>query len=569
MQSFICLIVITLCITLAGANHTVHAAKQVKGPVLLMKKKIQPLLMPDKTLNAYFLRTNDISVISSSDEGHSWSEPKRVLQAPDMPEEWEGLLALVDGDNIVYLFLFNRRGIWLTRSQDWGEKWEEAKQIYEGPIGPLTNEITDGRQRLPATGINNPVTSLSVIQLASHRLLLPFHYWADRGFWNGRRGEGPDSWTDMGNYIVSVLYSDDKGVKWTRSPEEIKISTPSIAKDGAESPVLLEMKDHRVWMVIANQRGRLFESWSKDGMDWTLPAPTSFLSSESPASLTRLKNGDIVMLWNNCLRHPLAHGGRHMLHASISKDDGATWRGFREVYRDPIRNYPLPREEEFGTGYPQATETATGKVIFGAGQGKSEGTLIFDPQWLFETHQEDHFMSGLKNWSLFGTKGVELASHTEMAGYYAQGAQVLRIFKADPEWPAAAVWNFPSGEKGKLNIRLKRHKDFGGTYIMLTDHFSCPFEPEDRLNAVFDLEISPNGYLGDRRFNLKEEQWYDLLLKWDFKENKCEVLVDGKSWTTLPQLRVSNGVSYIRFKSASTQKDGGIFLESVRVDIEN
>ena len=52
-----------------------------------------------------------------------------------------------------------------------------------------------------------------------------------------------------------------------------------------------------------------------------------------------------------------------VLHAAVSNDEGRTWRGYREIARDPARNEPPPPNGDHGVSYPFASLTADGRVI--------------------------------------------------------------------------------------------------------------------------------------------------------------------------------------------------------------
>ncbi len=331
---------------------------------------------------------------------------------------------------------------------------------------------------------------------------------------------------------------------------------------GGVEPVILELKDGRVWMLIRTQNGRFYESFSKEGAIWSEPQPTNIFASDSPPALEKLSDGRIVMFWNNCLRFPYAYGGRHIMHAAISEDGARTWRGYREVARDPKINEPPPRLGDHGVGYPTDVTTKDDKLILSTGQGGSKHhCVVIDPSWLYETQQKEHFSNGLGEWSIFGTRGVELTSHPNK-----KGARLLAIRKTDRDWPAAAVWNFPCAPRGHLLLKILLKPGFAGARIGITDHFSVPFDAEDQFHNLFNLEIGPGGRIGVGT-KLRTGNWHALKLKWDCARLKCGVSLNGKRIASLPQLRVSVGPSYLRLISTSEQADrAGFLIESVEMD---
>jgi hypothetical protein len=521
-----------------------HRAEKTRAPGLVTKQNRQVVRMRDDTLMSFFLQGRDEGQVvvarASKDNGHSWREPQIVFPLPKEPAAFSGLWTLVGNDGKVHFFFFNDSGIWYSKPEGSGQGWQTPMAIYTGRVGVLR----------------------SALQLRSGRLLLPFYYEVKRNWWNGSE-KGFDRFTYMGNYVTSTLYSDDGGNTWKQSPEIIKIATPSLNQNGAVDPIVLEMKDGRIWMLIANQRGWLYEAFSQDGVEWSESHPSRFISSEAPACVARLADGRIVLLWNSGLRFPYLHGGMYALHAAISEDEGKTWHGYREVYRDPNRNEPEARGAGYGTGYPTATGTGEGKLLMNAGQGKSETTMLLDPHWLYETRQKDDFSQGLEGWSVFGTKGVELVPHPDQ-----QGAKVLKIWKSETEWPAAAVWNFPAGKKGQVRVKVQLNKGFRGAHLSLTDHFSVPFDPEAELNALYDLDMSPEGRLGNS-IQLEPGRWYLITLNWDSTQRKCWVLVNKRKAVVLPQLKLTDsGPNYLRLHAVSEREgDAGFLIEQVEADI--
>jgi len=148
---------------------------------------------------------------------------------------------------------------------------------------------------------------------------------------------GPDfGWND-----TFVYFSDDHGKTWRVSPDQlsIELKTGNATRYGAVEPTLLELRDDRVWMLVRDRQGRLFQSYSVDGERWPQLTRSEFVSSDSPAALLRLRSGKILLLLNGCQNwsdpRSYAMGGREVLHAAISADEGKTWSGFAQ---DPPRD---------------------------------------------------------------------------------------------------------------------------------------------------------------------------------------------------------------------------------------
>jgi hypothetical protein len=483
----------------------------------------------------------------SSDGGRSWSAPQTLFVLPKDKGNWGLHNLLTDHRGELHLFYT-------------ADAKTAGKGLYQMRFDIYHVGSTNGRKswRAPVLvrqGYHGSM--LSVIQLRSGRIVLPICYLTPRVWSN--RGKGFDAFTDMGRFSSGVVYSDDAGDTWQQASVELKVPSPYIGADGIIEPIALELKDGRVWLLLRTQLGRFFESFSQNGAVWTNPTPTSILSSDSPPSLTRLKDGRIVMLWNNCLRFCYAQGGRHVLHAAISEDEGRTWRGYREVARNPFLDEPPPPSGDHGVSYTLPVLTNDGDIITPLSVGGTGGMWLmrFNPEWLYENSRTTDFSSGAEGWHSFGTKGVEVVANPDKPG-----TQALQLRKPLPDWPAAAVWNFPNAMNGRLKIRLKLNPGFGGARIGLTDHFSVAFDPEDQYYNLFNLSIGSKGQLGQSEIALAV--WHTLELKWSAAKHECYVFVDGHSVETLPMQSRSAGVNYLRLCSSAEGVDvAGLLIESV------
>ena len=519
------------------------AGQAAEPPRKVLDRRVHAAVAPEGRLVVFSTRPGRDGtelLQSASDDGIRWSDPALIRA----PADWGMGAPLVTRDGEVHFFITKARtegarrfiDVWHARSFEARRRWTEPQRIFAGYVGAL----------------------MGAVELSSGRILVPFAYGdLDRGW--STPVEGFDAFTYRGQHTTTVFYSDDGGVTWQKS-NDLKVPTPDLHTYGAIEPVVVELQRGGVYMLIRTQLGRFYESSSSDGAAWSRPRP-GLPSSDSPAGLARLPDGRIVLLWNNCARYAYAYGGRHVLHGAVSTDGARTWRGFREVYRDPLRNEAAPSSGDHGTAYPVAQTTRQGKVFFSTGQGKSSVSLLLDPDWLLETRQRDDFTRGLDGWSVFGTRGVELAAHPTR-----KGAQVLALRRTETAWPAAAVWNFPAGATGRVALKLWLEPGFGGAAISLTDHYSVPFDLEAELHAVWSVALRADGRIGTRR--LRAGSSHAVLLDWDVKAGKCRVSVDGRLAGVVESLRAAGAVGYLRLRSSAAGVDAaGLRLESVEANV--
>jgi hypothetical protein len=520
------------------------------------------LLLPDGRLLALSIardktRQQTMQSRSSTDNGQTWSAPRDLFPYPKAAGGFGLFDALVDQDGEIHIAVlcdgnsgalfpkpegtptYDILEIWHVRSKDKRQGWETPRRMRKGMGTDL----------------------LSIIQLRNGRIVLPISFKSKRTLYE--RGEGFLPFTYVGPYSCSSMYSDDKGKTWQASPDVLSVETPDLGTYGADEPVIIQLKDGRVWMLMRTQRGRFYESFSRDGARWSPPQPSRLISSDSPAGLIRLKDGNLLLFSNACLRYPYAYGGRFVLHGAVSRDEGRTWQGFREVAHDPHRDQPPTLRSDYGVAYTFPTLTADGHILFSnwVEQGNVRRFRLLDPAWLLQTHQECDFSNGLEDWSVFGSKGVEMIPDPDQ-----RKAKVLALRKADVRWPAGAVWNFPVGARGRLRLQLLPRPGFGGVLLGLTDHFSVPWDQEDEFHNVFNLPIASSGELlpGAR---LTAGRWHQLELAWDTKRRQCRVLLDDKLVGTLEDQRKGNGLNYLRLRSTSAQVDNGLLLRAVSADV--
>lgn len=511
----------------------------------------------DGTIESFFRRSADgqvtIQRVRSRDQGRSWSEPEVLVRLPIAP--WGGPMPLLDQDQELHFVIPRVRGdgrrpgidrfvdLYHVRSTGDRTAWTEPRRIFEGYCGAIQG----------------------VFQLRSGRIIAPF---AD---WIGGRRRGPPT----GPSETTCVYSDDGGATWKPSPSRL---TAPCYEDynggnyGACEPTLLELRDGRCWMLIRTQTGRLYESFSEDGSRWSEAEPSRFHSSNSPAFPIRLEDGRIVVFWNNCEMPPRVdgagvYGGRDALHAAISDDEGRTWRGFREVYRDPTRNGTPPSRGDRGTAYPHATLVPGGKILLVSGQGSERRRrFLIDPEWLLETRAEAN-MQSLDEWHVFKgfgpaagfwrdrKMGARIVPHPD----HPEQARVLQVRRADELEPDGAVWNFPAGQAGAVTLRIRVEPGSGGASVSLTDRFFDPCDDAGEQQAVFIFEVPGDGQLAASS-RLEPGEWHTVRLSWT-AEGEGTLSLDGQVASKLKARRpFPNGLSYLRLRSIAEQPDPRGFL---------
>lgn len=541
-------------------NLAAAAAPVVVGPT---QAGFNLIVLPDGAGELYDIRADaGVSRLirgRSSDHGRTWTEPETLRELPING----GVVALLDRRGEVHLFVQALRtegdgkriavnrfiDIWQLRSSGSRHQWSEPQRIFEGYVGSVQGAL----------------------QLRNGRIILPFAYWV------ADRPQGPPT----GANVTTVVYSDDDGQTWRQSAAQLTAPCEANyngSNYGAIEPTVLQLKDGRVWMLMRTQTGFLYESHSKDGVEWSEARPSRFRSSTGPAFLLRLPDDRIALFWNHCelstrVDGQGVYGGRDVLHASISDDEGRSWHGFREVYRDPFRNETPPKTGDRGTAYPYAVNTKDGRIALVSGQGGGRrGLVLVNPDWLLETQAADDFSNGLAGWSVFKgfgpasgwwrdrVPGAQLINHPAKPG-----AKVLHLRKPDEKAADGAVWNFPSGTKGTLTLRLKLNAGFRGGGIALLDRFFDPTDDRVSSQAAFHLPINAQGRLGQNE-QLTFDQWHTLEFVWDVDAQQCRVRIDGRPATTL-RLNATklDGVSYLHLRSHATEVEtAGFLVESVR-----
>ena len=506
---------------------------------------VKPLMGDDDVLNVFTLeKTGDfihVNVYESKNGGVDFCPPRKINSLETITGKWLYLEVTRDKDGSYHFFYLNDGGTFKdTNLLERGESERPSGDDYNGRLinvwyqkcNPTLEKFTKLRMV-----INGYVGSLnSCITLKSGRILLPVSYLTTRS-WSKRDPDIPQ-FSHYGNFDCSVLYSDDCGESFSMS-NSVRVQTPDIVSAyGAVEPVCFERSDGSVDMIIRTQMGVFYRSVSSDGSHYGTPMPTSIINSDSPAGIVR-SGSKTVLFYNSCKRYPYAYGGRHVLHAAISDDYLETLRGGREVVRDKFNYEPPPIRGDYGTSYSFPCALPDGRVIVFTGQGKNRGSLsILDTSWLEETSYAADFKCNAIEWHHFGVENIKVDN---------SGVTI----RPSTDAYESAVWNFPALSKGRMDLELEGFELSGTVQLLLTDHFSSPFDEADWLDCVFNVPVQVGN--GPAKVRLEFECETGLL---NVYCNGALQKSGLRAWK-----RPHNGINYLRVKTPEfTGKNGWIKL---------
>ena len=414
-------------------------------------------------------------------------------------------------------------------------------------------------------------------------------------------------------YRAVTLLSDDDGKTWRRTEPEhgIRFDARPMVPDrslrwinGPGEPSVAELADGTLWMVTRTTIGH-YRYVSRDGGEtWEGPERMeAFHCSNTMPLLMTLSDGRLLMLWNNTQPLPqpyesdfpesrgkggmgmLAATNRDALHAAVSDDQGRTWRGFREVLLNEIRNnsdfrevgFDDIRENDKSVHQSQAVELPGGKVLVSAGQNpRARKLFLFDPRWLYETKRSEDFRCGLgavsthlyvkslvgnfRGWSghcaYNRVPGALLTREPDTGPDTVREAlQICRI--RDPRLVndrQGAVWNFPALRKGRLEVECRIEGE--GFRLSLADRWFNPCDELAGAYSPFEVAVTPQ--------NFGRGRWRKLVVTWDFdapEHHEVIATVDGEEiahkWLDnwLEERIPPAGVSYLHLITLAEDED--------------
>lgn len=258
---------------------------------------------------------NYVLLVTSEDDGQSWSEPILVIDNPGRvraydPGLWidpRGRLWLFWAQS--YEFYDGRAGVWTVRCDDPDAadlQWSAPRRIANGVMMNKPTVLRTGEWCWP-TAVWDYCEPL-LPSLDAQR-------------------------------FSNLSVSTDEGESWTLWPG------PDVPDRQFDEHMLVERRDGSLWMLVRTTYG-IGESISTDrGRTWTPGRDSGLGGPGSRFFIRRLRSGRLLLVNHHQFTQ------RNNLTAMLSDDDGATWYGHLLLDgRDKVA-YPDGVESEDGTIY--------------------------------------------------------------------------------------------------------------------------------------------------------------------------------------------------------------------------
>lgn len=237
-------------------------------------------------LVAYFAGSEegskDVGIFLSRKTKDGWTSPKKVASEKDAPC-WNPVLYTLPSNKVL---LFYKAGddprSWsgfLMESVDQGQSWSSPKILPAGILGPVKNKP---------------------LALKDGTLLC---------------GSSTESYHAWGCFVD---ITKDGGRSWEKSNPISVQDQPQ----GIIQPTLFLSHSERLMMLARSYRVQYicFATSEDNGKTWTDAHPTKLPNPNSGIDATRLQDGRILLVYNNCFK------GRTPLNIALSEDGGETWK---------------------------------------------------------------------------------------------------------------------------------------------------------------------------------------------------------------------------------------------------
>ncbi len=264
---------------------------------------------------------NYVTLVTSGDDGNSWSGPKLVIDPPGPVRAYDPAI-WHDPNGRLWVFWAQSFRWWDGRSGVWAITTTESDQ--ENPTWTKPRRICNGIMMNKPTVLSNGDWLLPVAvwkQNAKDSIEYRFDLPKERG----------------GNIFISK----DKGKTFQL------LGQTNVPQRTFDEHMVVERKDKSLWTLVRTSYG-IGESISTDGgKTWSSGNPSTIPHINARFFIRRLKSGNLVLVRHN----PKNKKTRPDLTAFLSTDDGKTWQGGLLLDERPGVSYPDGIQSEDGTIY--------------------------------------------------------------------------------------------------------------------------------------------------------------------------------------------------------------------------
>ena len=265
---------------------------------------------------------NFVMLVTSGDNGKSWSKLKLVIDPPGPVRAFDPCL-WHDPQGRLWLFWAQgvswwdgRAGVWAIVTENPGDekpKWSAPRRIVNGIMMNKPVVLSTGEWLLPVAVWKRPASGLKNMAYA-HNL-------------GGETG-------------ANVVCSTDHGATWSLRGQA------QVPERVFDEHMIVERRDGSLWVLVRTAYG-IGESISTDhGKTWSEGRPSGIPHVNSRFFIRRLASGKLLLVTHE----PPDKKKRSHLIAHLSTDDGKTWCG------------GLMIDERAGVSYPDGVQAADGTI---------------------------------------------------------------------------------------------------------------------------------------------------------------------------------------------------------------
>jgi predicted neuraminidase len=254
----------------------------------------------------------------------------------------------------------NAEVLYLT-SDDAGQTWTNPRPLFIQP----------------GSFIRHPP-----ILISPNNWLLPMYYTPSRSIVGGAE-----------SHYSAVKITGDTGKSWR------ECIVPQ--SNGLVQPSVVRLANGR---LVAFFRSRyadfIYKDISEDGCDWSVPAPTHLPNNNSSVQLAMLKDGSLIIAFNNSsagiTRDKTGVSVRRPLSIALSQDGGETWPWIRDLETGTLArdgdgaHGDIVTDDEYS--YPSVLQDANRKVVVAYTYRRETIKVVrFDEDWIKQNNTVGKF----------------------------------------------------------------------------------------------------------------------------------------------------------------------------------